>query len=120
MTRPMLQWRLLPYLPVPTGSGRDGLCRFCREITPAVRTVHPLPIENPLVSWGRIARAVWLRLSRSGNELRAYISQDGNSWAEAGTTMVTNGPVLAGCFACSGLGSISAQVTFEHVTLTRP
>jgi hypothetical protein len=83
----------------------------------AVRTVNALPLVAPLVTWGRIAGPIWLRLSRDHGKLRALLSEDGLTWMNAGETSVTKRQLLAGCFACSGLGSISAQVTFEQVTL---
>ncbi len=82
-----------------------------------VRTLNASPLSAPLVTWGRIVGSVWLRLSRDGGELRAHLSQDGLTWMDAGKTPVTKEQVLAGCFACSGLGSIRAQVTFEQLTL---
>jgi hypothetical protein len=82
-----------------------------------VHTVNALPLNAPLVTWGRVVRPIWLRLSRTGSELRAHFSQDGLTWNDAGETSVTEKQVLAGCLVCSGLGSIRAQVTFEQVTL---
>jgi hypothetical protein len=83
----------------------------------AVRTVNALLLNAPLVTWGRIVSPIWLRLSRNHDKLRALLSEDGLAWMNAGETSVTKKQLLAGCFACSGLGSISAQVTFEQVTL---
>jgi hypothetical protein len=85
-----------------------------------VRMVNVLPLDAPLVTWGRIVQPVWLRLSRDDNELRALLSEDGLTWMNAGETTVTKKQLLAGCFASSGLGSISAQVTFERVSLKGP
>jgi regulation of enolase protein 1 (concanavalin A-like superfamily) len=79
--------------------------------------VNALPLNAPLVAWGRIARPVWLRLSREGRELRALLSQDGITWMNAGETSITMEQMLEGCFACSGLGSVPAQITFEQLTL---
>jgi hypothetical protein len=83
----------------------------------AVHAVNILPLDIPLVTYGRLAQPIWLRLSRSADELHALLSQDGVSWTDAGTTLVTKKPVLAGGFASSGLGSIPAQVTFEQLIL---
>lgn len=83
----------------------------------AVRTVNEVPLDASFVSWGRITRPVWLRISRDMGELHAEISQDGLIWKDAGKTSITKGQLLAGCFACSGLGSTSAQITFEKLTL---
>jgi hypothetical protein len=83
----------------------------------AVQMVNALPLDAQLVTWGRIVQPVWLRLSRDDNELRALLSEDGLTWMNAGETSVTKKHLLAGCFAYSGLGSISAQVTFEQVAL---
>jgi regulation of enolase protein 1 (concanavalin A-like superfamily) len=83
----------------------------------AVRIVNALPLDAPLVTWGRIIGPIWLRLSRDHGELRALLSEDGLTWLNAGESSVTKKQLLAGFFACSGLGSISAQVTFEQVTL---
>jgi len=83
----------------------------------SVRMVNALSLDAPLVAWGRIARPVWLRLSREGSELRALLSQDTLTWMNAGETSITKEQLLAGCFACSGLGSVPAQITFEQLTL---
>jgi len=83
----------------------------------AVHAVNVLPLDVPLVTYGRIAQPIWLRLSRDFDELHAHLSQDGVTWMGAGKASITNELVLAGCFACSGMGSIPAQVAFEQLTL---
>jgi len=83
----------------------------------AVHAVNVLPLDVPLVTYGRIAQPIWLRLSRDFDELHAHLSQDGVTWTGAGKASITNELVLAGCFACSGMGSIPAQVAFEQLTL---
>jgi hypothetical protein len=80
------------------------------------RTVHTAQLDAPLVTWGRIVRPAWLMLRRTGGDVRAMWSQDGDRWIDAGESHVTREPALAGCYACSGLGSVSAQVTFEALT----
>jgi len=112
-------------LTVCAGSGGERpqwiLSILCRDNAgDHVRTIHASTLNDPMVTWGRVVQFVWLRLSRAEGELSAYFSPDGLSWLDAGKTLITNEPLLAGCFACSGLGSISAQVTFEHLTLRRP
>jgi hypothetical protein len=83
----------------------------------AVHAVNVLPLNVPLVTYGRIAQPIWLRLSRDFDELHAHLSQDGTTWTDAGKAPITKKLVLAGCFACSGMGSIPAQVAFEQLTL---
>ena len=83
----------------------------------AVHTVNEVSLDASFVSWGRIARSVWLRISRDMGELHAEISQDGLIWKDAGKASFTKGQMLAGCFACSGLGSTSAQIIFEKLAL---
>jgi len=94
------------------------LSLLSREATDTtVRTLNALPLDAPFVTYGRIVHPVWMRLARNNHELRAYLSHDGRIWTDAGTTFVAKGQILAGCFACSGLGSIAAEVTFEQVEL---
>src|SRR5207302_1023355 len=83
----------------------------------AVHAVNVLPLDVPLVTYGRIAQPIWLRLSRDFDELHAHLSQDGATWTDAGKAPIAKKPVLVGCFACSGMGSIPAQATFEQLTL---
>jgi len=93
---------------------------LCREATdPTVRTLNALPLDVPFTAYGRIVRPVWMRLSRNHHELRAYLSYDGRTWTDVGTTFVAEKQILAGCFACSGLGSISTEVTFQQLELKR-
>jgi hypothetical protein len=83
----------------------------------AARIVNDAPLDAPFLSWGRITQPIWLRISRDAGELHAELSRDGLIWKSAGKTSVTKEPSRVGCFACSGLGSTSAQITFEKVTL---
>jgi hypothetical protein len=43
----------------------------------AFRMVNALPLDGPIVAWGRIVDSIWLRLSRDHGELRALLSKDG-------------------------------------------
>jgi len=93
---------------------------LCREATdPTVRTLNALPLDAPFTAYGRIVRPVWMRLSRNHHELRSYLSYDGSTWTDAGATFAANEQILAGCFACSGLGSISIEVTFQQLELKK-
>jgi hypothetical protein len=93
------------------------LTLLSRESTgEAVRTLIISPLLSPLVTYGRITQPIWLRLSRKADELRAHISQDGLTWTDVGKTSVTKEQMLSGCFACSGMGAIPAQITFEQIS----
>jgi len=52
---------------------------------------------------------VWLSLPLDAGEFRALLSYDGLIWISAEKTPLTKKHWLAGCFACFGLGSISAS-----------
>jgi hypothetical protein len=85
----------------------------------AVHIAEMSPLDVPRVTYGRIAQPIWLRLTQNSNMVHAHLSQDGVSWIDAGRVSTPKVHLLAGCFACSGLGSVSTQVVFEHVSIHR-
>lgn len=62
----------------------------------------------------------WLRLQRSGDELRALHSSDGQTWHAAGDASHVRlaGPLLVGLAASSRSDGLPAQAVFDEVTLT--
>jgi hypothetical protein len=85
----------------------------------AVHTLNAVLLDTPFVSYGRIVRPIWMRLSRKNHEVSAGVSDDGQAWTTIGKTPLGKLPMLAGYFACSGLGSTPTEVTFEHVSLRK-
>ena len=60
----------------------------------------------------------WLRLTREGDDLHGYISEDGENWQDLNfTTVVMSDPVLVGLAVC-GYGSM-ATVVYDNFIITQ-
>ncbi|HEX4125496.1 MAG TPA: PA14 domain-containing protein, partial [Tepidisphaeraceae bacterium] len=60
---------------------------------------------------------VYFKLSRRGNDVRAYRSTDGKKWEFLGqATLTMPGTMLAGVVACGGDPSVTATVTADHLS----
>ena len=60
----------------------------------------------------------WLRLTRAGTKLTAYISNDGKDWAPVeGATLHATNALQAGVFACTELNGTPGSATIREVTL---
>jgi regulation of enolase protein 1 (concanavalin A-like superfamily) len=60
----------------------------------------------------------WLRLTRVGNKISAYISENGTTWLQTGaTTMEMAGQVEAGLFVCSRNNSMLCEGKFDNVVV---
>jgi hypothetical protein len=81
----MLPWSLFRYLRAQGENDRSGsVSLLSREKAgEAFRMVNALPLDAPLVAWGRIVDSIWLRLSRDHAELCALLSKDGLTWMNA-------------------------------------
>jgi regulation of enolase protein 1 (concanavalin A-like superfamily) len=61
----------------------------------------------------------WVRLTRAGTVIRAYVSGDGQTWTQVGSdTFSMPGTVLAGLAAHSHDPTRLATATFTHVSVT--
>lgn len=75
------------------------------------------PGTNSRTQFNDNAKALpsWCRLTRSGNTVRAYFSEDGVNWGSAAGTMTITGDVRAGlCYSSDSTTSGSA--TFDNVS----
>jgi hypothetical protein len=61
----------------------------------------------------------WLKVSRSGSAVNAYISADGVTWAPVGTTLTINmgQNVYIGLGVYTGNTSTLATATFDNVSV---
>jgi hypothetical protein len=71
----ILTARLSPFLASQVAA--VGLMLRTEKAGEAFRMVNALPLDGPIVAWGRIVDSIWLRLSRDHGELRALLSKDG-------------------------------------------
>jgi regulation of enolase protein 1 (concanavalin A-like superfamily) len=71
-------------------------------------------------SSGDVTAPYWLRLNRTGNTFKAYISTNGTSWTQFGSnrtiTMATN--VYIGLVVCSHNDGTLCTATFDNVSVT--
>jgi hypothetical protein len=75
-------------------------------------------LVEPAVRYGRVQVPLWLRLeSASGATLASY-SLDGSDWTAVGTERVLAGNFRGGLLLNSGLGAITTEILFDHVTVT--
>ena len=61
---------------------RLALC--AADGTTADDAAAPIKLESPVVDWGRLMSAYWLRLVRSGDRITALSSADGQTWNKDG------------------------------------
>lgn len=79
------------------------------------------PIEAPYVEGAgdgyRLRRPYWVRLTRKGHNLTGFMSPDGRTWTEVGSTEINLGDeIYVGLASCSCLGSSeSGTTTFDNV-----
>ena len=79
-----------------------------------------MKLDQPYADWGRLMTPYWLRLVRSGNQVTALASADGQKWTPVGNTAVHwEGPLSIGLAACSGQRKNSTIVTFDHVSVAK-
>jgi regulation of enolase protein 1 (concanavalin A-like superfamily) len=61
----------------------------------------------------------WLKLTRSGSTITAYVSADGVTWNLVGsTTVALTDPVTIGLFVCSHSANNINTSTFDNVSVT--
>jgi regulation of enolase protein 1 (concanavalin A-like superfamily)/uncharacterized membrane protein len=92
---------------IANGSGYQYQIRFA-----------PLAGTTPLANNLSITAPYWFRLVRSGNNISAFLSADGNNWVQVGNTqsvpMATT--IYAGLVVTSESGSITTG-TFDNVSI---
>ncbi|MDD4992210.1 MAG: alginate lyase family protein [Paludibacter sp.] len=76
-------------------------------------------LVEPFVSWGRFVKPYWLRLSRNGQVITAYISEDGIDWEKSGQVNIAlKKNVLIGIALCSRLTKVTTVANFDCMELT--
>lgn len=74
-------------------------------------------IPAPYVTYGRLVKPYWLRLTRDGAAVHASVSTDGQGWDQVGSVQLPmTSRVLAGLAVCSRVPGISTRATFDQVT----
>ncbi len=74
--------------------------------------------QTKSVSGGKSKAPVWLKLSRSGNEVQAFVSSDGVRWKLVGSDSVSfAGQALVGLVVCSHQTHVLNASTFDHVSV---
>ena len=64
----------------------------------------------------------WVKVVRSGSNLTGYISTDGSTWTQLGTTQSISmtDPVYVGLVVCSHVSGTLCTATFDNVSVTTP
>ena len=76
-------------------------------------------LKDPFISWGRFVEPFWLRLSRNGNVITTFVSEDGEYWKKSGHIYVNlKKDVLIGLVVCSRLTRVTTVANFDHVKLS--
>jgi len=61
----------------------------------------------------------WVRLTRSGTLVTAYVSADGSAWTQIGTTTLSmSGSISVGLAVTSDNNSVNGTATFDNVSVT--
>jgi len=103
------------FMPItPGGSGAGNGASFQRRLTPAGVS------ENSDNTGAVVGPPYWVKLERKGNAFSGFISPDGTTWTQLGTTVTVpmTGPVLIGLALCSHDTGIPTSAVFSNVSMT--
>lgn len=90
----------------------NGFSFQSRTAAAGSSTMTAGPASNP-------APNNWVRLTRSGTLLTGYVSSDGTTWTQVGTTTITmSSSVSAGLAVTSHNNAVLGTVTFDNVVIT--
>ncbi|HEY1213115.1 MAG TPA: hypothetical protein VGE93_05740, partial [Bryobacteraceae bacterium] len=79
-----------------------------------ITSISQIELPEPVIQYGRLMKAVWLRMTRRDSSIIAAYSLDGHTWTQTGESrMVLRGRV--GLIGASGLPQTSATLRFELV-----
>lgn len=93
------------------------LRQYVRDSTGPATVVGELRLVEPAVDYGRVLAQIWLRLENKSGTTQASYSLDGSQWTIVGTVQALTGSLHAGLLLNSGLGAITTEVLFDHVTV---
>jgi hypothetical protein len=94
------------------------LRHYVREASGVAVVAGEQRLVEPEVRYGRVQVPLWLRLEGESGVTRASYSLDGSNWTTMGTGQALAGSFRGGLLLNSGLGAITAEVLFDHVTVT--
>jgi hypothetical protein len=74
-------------------------------------------LEAPTVTYGRLVKAVWLRLERRKGMMKGMISEDGTIWKEVGSVVAPRGHTEWGMVLNSRVEGVTTEVEFDQVSV---
>ena len=87
-----------------------------RLVTRGAESAAAKQIPAPCVTYGRLVKPYWLRLTRDGAGIHASVSTDGQDWDQIGSVQLPmTSRVLAGLAVCSRIPGIATRATFDQV-----
>lgn len=76
-------------------------------------------LSAPIVTYGRLMRPYWLRLSYSGDTVSGLVSSDGKHWTSVGSVGFSpQHRLFVGLAACSDRRQITTTVLFDQVRVS--
>jgi hypothetical protein len=94
------------------------LRHYVREASGVAVVAGEQRLVEPEVRYGRVQVPLWLRLEGESGVTRASYSLDGSNWTTMGTGQALAGSLRGGLLLSSGLGAITTEILFDHVTVT--
>jgi hypothetical protein len=82
-----------------------------------VKAVFDSPLEQPIVTYGRMMKPVWLRLQRRQSLILAQFSSHGSAWKDAGQTPGFKAGLL-GIIVSSGIVDVDTAVRFDSIAVS--
>jgi len=74
--------------------------------------------NNAVFNKVNVSIPYWIKLARNGNTFTGYISQDGDTWNQIGTTQISmSSDIMIGLFVTSHWNGLLVTAEFEHVTV---
>jgi len=78
-----------------------------------------LDLTSPVIQNGRLMEYYWLRLVRRGTNFSGYVSADGKTWSQIGSTeLPLKKEIFVGLSISSRLSTVTSVVRFDHVHTT--
>jgi hypothetical protein len=93
------------------------LRHYVRDASGVALVAGEQRLAEPVVRYGRVEVPLWLRLEGESGVTRASYSLDGSNWTTIGTGQALTGSLRGGLWLNSGLGAITAEILFDHVTV---
>jgi hypothetical protein len=94
------------------------LRHYVREASGVAVVAGEQHLVEPAVRYGRVQVPLWLRLEAKAGATHASSSLDGSNWTSLGVGPDLAGSVRGGLLLTSGLGAITTEILFDHVTVS--